>query len=247
VAADFFTTEVWTAHGLATYYTVLVIDLQSRRVYVASSMPYPDEAFVVQAMRDLTNAIDGLLAGGCVLIRDRDGKWSRAVLALLEQEEVRIIRTPFRAPNGNAYAERCAPRRRREEKRDVTQLPHCSFAAQEMRVGPSDSDCRVRVQTTGSGAGPMTGVVSMTEKAGRTRQVCPGKTNASEPLRTCRKRMDVTETRLHRLAWDEARTVPADGPGGDRHEGGVIPGQALVRNVGTCRLDAKGDLRVVDP
>jgi transposase InsO family protein len=102
----FFTTEVWTAHGLATYYTVFVIALQSRRVYVASSMPYPDEAFVVQAMRDLTNAIDGLLAGGCVLIRDRDGKWSRAVLALLEQEEVRIIRTPFRAPNCNAYAER---------------------------------------------------------------------------------------------------------------------------------------------
>ncbi len=67
-----------------------------------------------------------------------------------------------------------------------------------MRVGPSDSDCRVRVQTTGSGAGPMAGVVSVTEKAGRTRQVCAGKTNASEPLMTCRKRMDVTETRLHR-------------------------------------------------
>ena len=116
-----------------------------------------------------------------------------------------------------------------------------------MRVGPSDSDCRVRVQTTGSGVGPMTGVVSVTEKAGRTRQVCTGKTNASEPLMTCRKRMDVTETRLHRLAWDEARQVPADCPSGDRHEDGVSPGQALVRNVGTCRLDAKGDLQVVDP
>ena len=93
----------------------------------------------------------------------------------------------------------------------------------------------------------MAGVVSVTEKAGRTRQVCPGKTNASEPLMMCRKRMDVTETRLHRLAWDEARTVPADRPSGDRHEDGVSPGQALVRNVGTCRLDAKGDLQVVDP
>ena len=116
-----------------------------------------------------------------------------------------------------------------------------------MGVGPSDSDCRVRVQTTGSGVGPMAGVVSVTEKAGRTRQVCAGKTNASEPLMTCRKRMDVTETRLHRLAWDEARQVPADCPSGDRHEDGVSPGQAFVRNVGTCRLDAKGDLQVVDP
>ena len=82
----------------------------------------------------------------------------------------------------------------------------------------------------------MAGVVSVTEKAGRTRQVCAGKTNASEPLMTCRKRMDVTETRLHRLAWDEARQVPADCPSGDRHEDGVSPGQALVWNVGTCAL-----------
>ncbi len=29
-----------------------------------------------------------------------------------------------------------------------------------------------------------------------TRQVCAGKTNASEPLRTCRKRWNVAETRL---------------------------------------------------
>ena len=57
-------------------------------------------------MRDLTNAIDGVLTDGCVLICDHDRKWSRAVLAFLEAERVRIIRTPFRAPNCNAYAER---------------------------------------------------------------------------------------------------------------------------------------------
>ena len=57
-------------------------------------------------MRDLANAIDGVLADGCVLICDRDKKWSRAVLEFLEHEGVRIIQTPFRAPNCNAYAER---------------------------------------------------------------------------------------------------------------------------------------------
>ena len=93
----------------------------------------------------------------------------------------------------------------------------------------------------------MAGVVSVTEKAGRTRQVCAGKTNASEPLMTCRKRWNVAETRLQLLAWDEARREPVDWPSGDRHEDGVSPGQALVRNVGTCRLDAKGDLQVVAP
>jgi HTH-like domain len=54
LAADFFTTEVWTAHGLVTYYTVFVIELHSRRVQILGSTPHPDEAFLVQAMRHLT-------------------------------------------------------------------------------------------------------------------------------------------------------------------------------------------------
>ena len=60
-------------------------------------------------------------------------------------------------------------------------------------------------------------------KGGETRQVCAGKTNASEPLMTCRKRWDVAKTRLQSLAWDEARRKPADWPSGDRHEDGVRP------------------------
>jgi hypothetical protein len=93
----------------------------------------------------------------------------------------------------------------------------------------------------------MAGVVSETEKAGQTCQVSAGKTNGSEPLATCRKRRDVIETGLQSLARDQARGMPADCPSGDRHKGGVSPAQALVRNVGTYRLDAKGDLQVVDP
>lgn len=93
----------------------------------------------------------------------------------------------------------------------------------------------------------MAGVVSETEKAGSTRQVSAGKANVSEPLTMCRKRRDVIETRLQLLAGDEAREVPADCPSGDRHEGGASPAQALVWNVGTSRLDAKGELQVVDP
>jgi len=93
----------------------------------------------------------------------------------------------------------------------------------------------------------MVEVVSETEKAGQTRQVSAGKTNVSEPLMTRRKRRDVIETGLQLLARDEARGMPVDCPSGGRREGGVSPVQALVRNVGTSRLDAKGDLQVVDP
>lgn len=77
--------------------------------------------------------------------------------------------------------------------------------------------------------------------------MCAGKTNASEPLTTCRKRRDVIETGLQLLARDEAQGKPVDCLSGDRHGDGVSPAQALVRNVGTFSLDAKGDLQVVAP
>ena len=60
VAADFFTTEVWTSRGLVTYYTAFVIELHSRRVFILGSTPHPDEAFMVQTLRNLTD-VDGVL------------------------------------------------------------------------------------------------------------------------------------------------------------------------------------------
>jgi len=38
VAADFFTTEVWTVRGLVTSYTLFVIELESRRVRIVGSV-----------------------------------------------------------------------------------------------------------------------------------------------------------------------------------------------------------------
>src|SRR5262245_57638946 len=53
--ADFFTTEVWTARGLVTYYTLFVLDLKSRRVAIVGSTRNPDSAFMGQAARRLTD------------------------------------------------------------------------------------------------------------------------------------------------------------------------------------------------
>jgi len=77
-AADCFTTEVWTLRGLVTYYTLFVIEPESRRVHLVGTTPHPDDAFVGQVARTLTDAADGILLGHRLLICDRDTKWSGA-------------------------------------------------------------------------------------------------------------------------------------------------------------------------
>jgi putative transposase len=105
-AADFFTTEVWTGHGLVTYYTLFVIELASRRVHLVGSTPRPDDAFVLQVARVLTDVDDSVLCGHRILICDRDTKWSAAFRRTLADVGIRVVQTPFQAPNCNAHAER---------------------------------------------------------------------------------------------------------------------------------------------
>jgi len=78
VAADFFTTEVWTTRGLVTYYTAFVIEPHSRSVHVLGSTPYPDEGFVMQTLRQVAGDGTGIVRDGDILICDRDPKWSRS-------------------------------------------------------------------------------------------------------------------------------------------------------------------------
>jgi transposase InsO family protein len=104
--ADFFTTEVWTWRGLVTYYTVFVIDLASRRVQLLGSTPHPEALFMQQIVRTLTMAESGALHPPHLLICDRDRKWSADVQRRLRDAGIRVVLTPPRAPNANAYAER---------------------------------------------------------------------------------------------------------------------------------------------
>jgi transposase InsO family protein len=102
-AADFFATEVWTWQGLVTFYTVFVIDLASRRVRILGITPHPDDGFMRQIVRTLTMAD----AEQCdVLICDRDAKWSASVRDRLNEAGIRVVQTPYQAPNANAHAER---------------------------------------------------------------------------------------------------------------------------------------------
>jgi transposase InsO family protein len=129
--ADFFTTEVWTWRGLVTVYTVFVIHLASRRVQILGSTPHPDDAFMRQVGRSLTMAD----AEACrVSICDRDAKWCGPIREILRDAGIRVLQTPYRAPNANAHAERFVRSIKEECLNRMIPLGRAPFSAGGARV-----------------------------------------------------------------------------------------------------------------
>jgi hypothetical protein len=105
-AADFFTTEVWTARGLVRHFTLFVIDIATRSVHIAGTTTNPTSAWMEQVARNLTDCDEGFLTGKHFLVIDRDGIFSPCFRAIIENAGVEILLTSYQAPNMNAFAER---------------------------------------------------------------------------------------------------------------------------------------------
>jgi putative transposase len=103
IACDFFTVEtLW----LGRLYVLFFIELGSRRVHLAGCTANPSGAWVAQQARQLAWSLSERLTPVRFLIHDRDSKFSRAFDEVFRSEGAEIIRTPFRAPRANAFAER---------------------------------------------------------------------------------------------------------------------------------------------
>jgi transposase InsO family protein len=105
-AADFFTTEVWTARGLVRHFTLFVIDVATRRVHVAGTTAHPTSAWMEQMARNLTDCEEGFLTGKRFLVIDRDAIFSPRFKSIIRDSGVEVLLTAHQAPNMNAYAER---------------------------------------------------------------------------------------------------------------------------------------------
>jgi len=105
-ATDFFTAEVLTLRGLATYYVLFFIHLESRRVDIAGITVHPDERWMQQIARNVTMEGCGALRDCRYLLHDRDTKYTQSFRAIIASGQVEPLVLPARSPNLNAYAER---------------------------------------------------------------------------------------------------------------------------------------------
>jgi putative transposase len=105
-ATDFLSVEVYTIKGLVTHYILFFIDIASRTVHVAGITPHPDNSWMTQIARNVTDMNEGFLRGKRYLLLDRDTKYSDSFRSVLVREGVHVIRLPPRSPNLNAFAER---------------------------------------------------------------------------------------------------------------------------------------------
>ena len=104
--ADFFTVEVLTWRGLATYYVLFFLHLESRRVNVAGITRHPDHEWMEQIARSATQESWGYLDGRRYVLHDRDTKFCASFRSMLAEGGVETITLPARSPNLNAFAER---------------------------------------------------------------------------------------------------------------------------------------------
>jgi putative transposase len=111
IACDFFTVEtLW----LGRLYVLFFLEIGTRRVHLVGCTANPDGRWAVQQARQLAWSFPERAAPIRFLIHDRDSKFSRAFDEVFRSEAVEIIRTPFRAPKANAFAERWVGTVRRE-------------------------------------------------------------------------------------------------------------------------------------
>jgi putative transposase len=105
-ATDFLSVEVCTVRGLVTHYVLFFINVASRSVHIGGITPHPDNGWMAQVARNVTDTHDGFLRDKRYLIMDRDTKYSDAFRGIITRAGTNVVRLPPRSPNLNAFAER---------------------------------------------------------------------------------------------------------------------------------------------
>jgi len=106
LCADLFTKEVWTLTGLKTAYVLFVLNLGTRRIVLAEATFSPHGQWMGQMARNLLMSCEDLEITPRFVLHDRDKLLIWDFDAVLNGAETKVVKTPFRAPDANAHAER---------------------------------------------------------------------------------------------------------------------------------------------
>jgi len=106
LCADLFTKEVWTLSGLRTAYVLFVLHLGTRRILLAEATFSPHGQWMGQMARNLLMSCEDLEIAPRFVVHDRDKLLIWDFDAVLIGAEAKVVKTPFRAPDANAHAER---------------------------------------------------------------------------------------------------------------------------------------------
>jgi putative transposase len=104
VACDLFTVETIQ---LKTLHVLFVIQPSTRRVVAAGVTANPDSAWVTQQARNAPMDLNDRGVSVRFLLRDHDAKFSRGFDEVFGSEEVKVLRTPIRAPKANQLTSHC--------------------------------------------------------------------------------------------------------------------------------------------
>jgi putative transposase len=126
--------HIWACDFVQTYdilfrpiFAFVIIELESRTLVHVAVTRHPTSEWTAQQLRNAT----AWSTGPRFLIRDGDGKYGHVFDRAVDAAGIRPIRTPYRAPNANAYCERLI-------RNDSTRMsrPHDHFGGTPYGLGP---------------------------------------------------------------------------------------------------------------
>lgn len=104
IACDLFTVETIR---LKTLHVLFFIELNTRRVLIGGiTAGSANMAWCAQIARNLSEARESRPVAVQYLVHDRDDRFGSVFDEVFKAEGIEILRTPWRAPKANAYAER---------------------------------------------------------------------------------------------------------------------------------------------
>jgi transposase InsO family protein len=104
IACDLFTVETI---GLKTLHVLFFIELHTRRVLIGGVTDGPANlVWTTQIARNLSEAREGRTELVRFVVHDHDHRFGPSFDEVFKAEGIEIVRTPWRAPRANAYAER---------------------------------------------------------------------------------------------------------------------------------------------